>query len=218
MATELDEQNRVLSEVSHDLANQFHRAYYLMDLIGEVPAPDNEAAGPLLERLRETVEEIESMARGALSFVRPLDLRRLRVRLQDLTASLRQHAGMRSIELRGDMAAGLCEIDVDPAKISEALATLCRTATANDDSQAPVVVELFAGETVALRIYRNGRTGPTASDATDAIDARASKPTRMDLGLALSTRIARLHGGDIDIDDGEPSSLTLRLPLAARGG
>lgn len=200
MPTELEEQHRVLSEVSHDLANQFHRTYYLMELIGEALPAGNETAAPLLERLRETVEEIESMARSTLAFVRPIDLHRLRVRLEDLTASLRQHAGMRTVEVRGDMAAGRCEVDVDPARISEALGFLCRAATADDESQSPVVVELFGGDTVALRIHRV---------------AAVAQPTRMDLRLALTARIARLHGGELDIDDGDSSSLTLRLPIAA---
>jgi signal transduction histidine kinase len=198
--TEVEEQHRVLSEVSHDLANQFHRTYYLMELLGQALPPEDPNAGCLLERLRTTVEEIESMARSALAFARPLVLHRLRVRLEDLATSLRQHAGMRTVELTGDITAGRCEVDVDPARISEALGFLCRAAVADDESQAPVVVELFGGDPVALRIHRV---------------AGASKPAKIDLRLAQSARIARLHGGALDIEEGEFASLTLRLPVAA---
>ncbi len=200
MPTELEEQHRVLSEVSHDLANQFHRTYYLMELLGQSLPSEDENAGALLERLRETIEDIESMSRSALAFVRPLVLHPLRVRVDDLAASLRQHAGMRAIELKGDITAGRCEVEVDPARISEALAFLCRAAMADDDSQSPVVVELFGGNPVGMRIHR-------APGAT--------RPTPMDLKLALTTRIVRLHGGALDIEDGDSASLTLRLPVVA---
>jgi signal transduction histidine kinase len=198
--TELEEQHRVLSEVSHDLANQFHRTYYLIELLGEALPPGNATTGDLLGRLRETVEDIESMSRSALAFMRPIDLQFLRVRLEDLATSLRQHVGMRPIELKDDASAGRCEVDVDPARISEALGFLCRAAIADDNSEEPVTVELFGGDPVALRIRRA---------------AGATKPAHIDLRLALTARIARLHGGALDIEDGEAASITLRLPVAA---
>ena len=202
VATEFDDRQRVLSEASHDLANRFHRAYYFIEMLGDALGPDADTAGSLLARLRGAVEDIEAMARRTLEFVGPIELRTLRVSMHDLTASLRQHAGLRTVELRGDAAAGHCEVEVDPARISEALAYLCKAAIADDDSQAPLVVELLDGDPIALRIYRT---------------PGASAPARADLSLALTARIARLHGGALDSDEGDASSLTLRLPVVRRG-
>jgi len=202
VSTELEDQQVVLSEVSHDLANRFHRSYYFLELLGDALDPSSDAAPSLLAGLRGTVEDIESMTRSALDFVRPIELRKLRVRLGDLTTSMRQHVGMREIDVRGDLAAGRWEVDVDPARISEALAFLCRVATEGDDSNVPVVVELIGTDPVGLRVHR----------ATAApIGART------DIVLAQATRIARLHGGALDVGEGEAWSLTLRLPVAARG-
>jgi signal transduction histidine kinase len=202
VSAENEEQQRVLSEVSHDLANRFHRSYYFLELLADSLDPANEGAASLMEKLRATVEELESMTRRALDFLRPMELRTLRVRLSDLTASMRQHAGMREIELRGGDENGACEVDVDPARISEALAFVCRAATDGDESKEPMVVELVGGNPVGLRVYR--LTGAPEAALTD-------------LPMALTARIARLHGGALEIDNPNGASLTLRLPLAQGG-
>lgn len=198
---ELDDQQRVLSEASHDLANRFHRSYYFLELLGEAIGPGNDGAESLLTRLRETVEDIESISRSTLDFIRPLELRTLRVRMDDLVSSLRQHVGLHPVELGGDTEAGRSEVEVDPARISEALAILCRTALGGDETQAPVIVELIGGDPVGLCIRGA---------------AKALGATRADLDLALTAKIARLHGGALDIGGGDSLSMTLRLPVAAK--
>jgi signal transduction histidine kinase len=202
VATENDEQQRVLSEVSHDLANRFHRSYYFLDLLGESLDPSSDGASSLLEKLRGTVEELESMTRRTLDFMRPMELRTLRVRLSDLTASMRQHAGMREIELRGEERAGACEVEVDPARISEALAFVCRAATEGDESREPMIIEMLDGNPAGVRVYRLAGAPPAE---------------KTDLTLALTARIARLHGGDLELDNANGAFLTLRLPLAQGG-
>lgn len=201
MSSETDDQQMVLAEVSHDLANRFHRSYYFLDLLDDALVSDRDEAASLLARLRSTVEEVESMARSTLDFLRPMELRTLGIRLSDLTASLRQHVGMRTVEMRGDEAAGQRAVAVDPARISAVLATLCKAAV-SENLETPVVVELIDGDPVSLRIHCASGT---------------PKPSRTDLELALTARVASLHGGCLEIDDGEPSSLTLRLPVAERG-
>lgn len=203
MTTEIDDQQRVLSEVSHDLANRFHRSYYFLELLGDAVGPDNEAAVPLLAGLRDTVEDIEATTRSTLDFLRNVELRKVRVRLEDLAASLRQHVGLRGVEVGGDAEAGRREVDVDPARISESLACLCKAATRGDESQATVAVDLLDGDPVAIRIH---------------CTAGATLPAGADLGLALTSRIARLHGGALDIEAAAAGAFTLRLPVAGREG
>jgi signal transduction histidine kinase len=202
VSAENEEQQRVLSEVSHDLANRFHRSYYFLELLGEALNSSGDGAASLLEKLRGTVEELESMTRRALDYMRPMELRTLRVRLSDLTASMRQYAGLRDFELRGEDKAGACEVEVDPARISEALAFVCRAATEGDETKDPMVVELLGGNPVGLRVYR--LSGAPAAAATT-------------LTLALTSRIARLHGGALEIDNTGGASITILLPLAQGG-
>jgi hypothetical protein len=199
--TQIDDQ-RVLSEASHDLANHIHRAYYFLELIGGAVDPQNDKLHSLLTGLKESMESVESIARSTMQYIRPVELRRLVVRMDDLVASLRQHVGLRPVKLGGDLAAGQCEVSVDPGRISEALAFLCRAASGDESTQTPIVIELIGGDPVGLRILRTS-------------DRAAGVPD--ELKLALTARIAQLHGGALDIQRGDPSSWTLRLPVAGQG-
>jgi len=199
VSTEIDDEQRVLSEASHDLANRIHRSYYFLELLSDAIGPDEELTTSLLSRLRGTLEDIESIVRTTVAFMRPIELRLLRVRMDDLVASLRQHVGMRSVVLSGDTELGRSQVQVDPARISEALGFLCQAAIAGADAKSPVVVELLAGNPIGLRLRRS--SGSAIAPAAD-------------IGIALTARIARLHGGALDVEDGDASSLTLRLPVA----
>lgn len=198
-----DDNGQVLGEVSHDLANRFHRFYYYAELLEGALGPDSEAAVELLDRARATVEDIESMTRAALAFVRPMDLHLLDVRLSDLVMSLRQHAGEHPVEVRGDDRTGQARVQVDPSRISEALATLCRTAVNLLDEGVPLVVELLEGDPVGLRLALPTETDPA---------------TGIGLPLALTAKIARSHGGTLDLKGGRDASLTLWLPVSHREG
>ena len=199
--TQIDDQ-RVLSEASHDLANHIHRSYYFLELLGGAVDPENDKVHSLLTGLKESIENVESIARSTMQYIRPVELRRLVVRMDDLVASLKQHVGLRPVELGGDLAAGRCEVSVDPGRISEALAFLCRAAAGDEEGNEPIFIELIEGNPVGLRIH--------------CASGVASNP-RDELKLALTARIAVLHGGALDIQNGDRSSWTLQLPVAGQG-
>lgn len=202
MPTQLEDEQRVLAEASHDLANRFHRSYYFLDLLSDSV---DDGGGDHFQRLRETIEDIESIARRTLQFLRPLELRTIRVRLEDLVASLRQHVGLAGLEVRGEDGAGRLEVAVDPARISETLAVLGRCVAAGDAVGRPLRVELLGGNPAGLRLGRDGERAPVPFPH---------------LELALAARVVRLHGGSLEVDDtpdGAAPSFTLRLPVAPPG-
>jgi len=201
---EIEDPQRVLSEASHDLANRFHRSYYFLDLLAEAVEGSEAQAGEQVQRLRDTLEDIESIARQTLQFLRPVELRTIRVRLDDLLASLRGHAGLRGLEVGGDAEAGSLEVAVDPARISEVLAAMGRAVVDGDEGTSPLQVRLLGGDLPGLKLSRDGAAAPTPAP---------------DLPLAIAARLVRLHGGTLALDesqDGAPS-LTLRLPVATPG-
>ena len=202
MSIALEDEQRVLSEASHDLANRFHRTYYFLDLLEDSV---HEGSREQFQRLKETVEDLESIARRTLQFVRPVELRTIRVRLEDLVASLRQHAGLAGLAVAGAPEAGRLEVAVDPTRIAETLAAIGRSVTGGSSSEEPGRVEVLGGNPAGLRIGRDGEApaGPLPH-----------------LELALAARVVRLHGGSLEIDqtaDGRAPSFTLRLPVANPG-
>lgn len=207
VTTQLEDEQCVLSEASHDLANRFHRSYYLLELLSDAlsDVPEAGGAAELIERLKDTIEDIESLARRTFQFVRPLELRTIRVPLEDLVASLQQHAGMQGLEVRGERMSGRCEVAVDPARISEALAAISEALGSGQSSPLPIHVEFLGGDPVGLRIGLDAGTGPAPAPH---------------LALAVAARIVRMHGGNLGIDettDGRAPSFTLRLPVAPPG-
>lgn len=200
MPSELEDQQRFLAEASHDLANGFHRSYYFLDLLSDSLAASGTGAAEHLDRLRETLEGVETIARQTLQYVRPVELRTIRVRLDDLVASLKQHAGLAEVEVTGDTAAGALEVAVDPTRIAEVLRVLCGASDGADPAR--LRVELLAGDPAGLCLTREGA------------------PVRPDLALAVAARTVRLHGGQLDLGDagdGASPSFILRLPVANQG-
>lgn len=202
MSIALEDEQRVLSEASHDLANRFHRTYYFLDMLEDSV---HEGSREQFQRLKETVEDLESIARRTLQFVRPVELRTIRVRLEDLVASLRQHAGLAGLSVAGSAEAGRLEVAVDPTRIAETLAAIGRSVTGGSSSEEPVRVEVLDGNPAGLRIGRDGE---------------APVQPLPHLELALAARVVRLHGGSLEIHenaDGRAPSFTLRLPVANPG-
>lgn len=198
-----EESGKVLAEVSHDLANRFHRFHYYAEMLESSLESDPAGALGLLERIRATVDDVEELTRGTLSYVRPMKLHLLEVRMQDLVASLRQHAGEGALEVKAPAPALERRVKVDPSRISEVLSVLCRTAMERAATAAPLVLELVDGDPVAMQL---------------AFASRDATPPELDLRLALAARIVRLHGGSLHVQGGDRPSLTLRLPSAGQEG
>lgn len=198
-----EQQDRVLAEVAHDLANHFHRFYYYFELLEGAADGSVEAAADLIERTRRTVEDIETLTKAALAFVRPMELRMLRVSVGDLVSSLRQHAGDREILVSGEDGARAAGVEIDPARLSEALATLVRGATGRAEAGEPLRVELIGGTSVGLRFHLEGRAKPERGDH---------------LALALAGKILDLHGGQLDLGPPESTAWTLWLPVRMEEG
>jgi len=198
------EQERILGEVAHDLANRFHRYYYYSDLavetLEEAPAESRE----LLAKALETVEGIEALTRTALAFVRNIELRTILVRAEDIVGSLRQHLGEHALESGTHTPQGPAMVAVDPPRLGEVLATCCKILLENAADQAPLRLELGGEGWLELRM------------SVLASSAVAPKPN---LELAMATRILALHGGELVIPvTPQPgtAALTVRLPLAAQ--
>ncbi|MBI5506866.1 MAG: hypothetical protein HY899_18930 [Deltaproteobacteria bacterium] len=204
MASVHEEQESVLAEVAHDLANRFHRYYYYSDLAVETLADVPAEVRELLAKAMETVEGIEVLTRTTLSFLRRMELRTILVRADDVVGSLRQHLGEHALESRSCAPSGTAMIAIDPPRFGEVLATCCRILLERAVPGAPLRLELTGDGCLELRL---------------SVDASSSIPATPDLALALATKILALHGGELLIpatSQAGIAALTVRLPLAAQ--
>jgi signal transduction histidine kinase len=194
------EQSRILAEVAHDLANRFHRFYYFAEILSRLLPAERGEAHDYLERAFQTVEDIEGMTRGALSYLRPMDVRTVRVQVRDLLGSLRQHLGERALQLETENDTAALPVAVDPTRMGEALGNVCRAVLTAADEKAALEVQVRKAAGVAL---------------TFSCDGTLAEPLSFDLPLALAAKILRLHGGDLDVGTGQRATLTVHLPVAA---
>jgi len=199
-----EEQERVLAEVAHELANRFHRYFYYSDLAVETLAEAPSEARELLAKALETVEGIEVLTRTALAFMRPIELRTILVRADDVVGSLRQHLGDHAMESGSCAPVGAVLVAVDPSRLGEVLAVCCKTLLDRASAHAPLQLELSGDGCLELRL---------------SVLASSAIPATPDLALAMTKRILALHGGELVIPlTAQPgtAALTVRLPLAAQ--
>ncbi len=196
------EQEGVLAEVAHDLANRFHRYYYCSHLAVEALGEAPPEVRDLLARAQDTVEEIEALTSALLAFVRPTDLRSILVGGDDVVGSLRRHLGEHCVESFGCDALGSIKVAVDPTRLGEVLATCSKILLGRAVSQAPLRLELGSDGCLELRL---------------SVLASSPIPATPDLALAMAMKIVALHGGELTIPTASPpgtAAITVRLPIA----
>ena len=145
------------------------------------------------------------------------------VRLADVVASVREELGdleARPVEWTVDGVDGI-ELEVDPELLRLLLQNLCRNACQHNERD-PVCLELSAreaGARVVVDLSDNGVGVPSGARKhlfTAFWRAPGGRTRGSGLGLAICRRVARLHGGRIDLlhtgEDG--STFRLELPRA----
>ncbi len=194
----------VLREVSHDLGNQFHRFYYMTSqLRGRFDGAVEEAGG-MIDDLDNVVSGIEQLVRQTLSFLRPVELRLMDLDIADLAASLAGRSRENPVHTNLEPAAMSARVSVDPTRVGEILDRVLACAVHGLEPGAALQVEgSLQGEVVELRF-------PLA--------APLSRFERDGLGMAIASRLAESHGGQVRVDDDtENSSPMLRLQLPVLG-
>ncbi len=191
--------------------------------------PEREA----LEGMRHEVERIDSTVRALLDRARP---RLVSVRASSLTdivgravnlarAQLTDTAtGGRRVNIEFEPSADPITIPIDPAQIEDAVLNLIINAieAADGDGQVKIRIarsendraEEFEDEAI-VEVSDNGR-GISEEDLTRIFNPFfTTRPGGTGLGLPAVRRIARAHGGRVEVKSspGKGSTFTVRLPI-----
>ncbi len=121
--------------------------------------------------------------------------------------------------LRQELGEGLPAVPGDAALLRRLLDNLLDNAAKYSGPEAPVVLAARAGEGGALLEVRDRGIGIAPEDLprlftpffrTDRSRARGTGG--VGLGLALVRRIARAHGGEVEVEGGAETVFRVRLP------
>jgi PAS domain S-box-containing protein len=191
--------------------------------------PEREA----LEGMRHEVERIDSTVRALLDRARP---RLVSVRASSLTEIVRRAVNLaraqvtnstsrdRRVSIEFDPPDDPMTIHIDPAQIEDAVLNLIINAieAANGEGEVTIHVarsednyaEEFEGE-ATVEVSDNGR-GISEEDLTRIFNPFfTTRPGGTGLGLPAVRRIARAHGGGVEVRSslGNGSTFTLHLPI-----
>jgi signal transduction histidine kinase len=207
---------RLASGVAHELNNPLQVMLGYLSLNRDPPDPRLREQLAAVEaealRCREIVDGLLELTRPAFSVsAAPVDLRRL---CEDVSGGLRVSVQPRAVRL--SMRGGAVAL-ADRSKLRQVVFNLMKNAVEAAAPEGDVDVLIGAsGDSVELTVRD---TGPgIAKEARQRVfePFYTTKPGGTGLGLAVSRAIARAHGGDIDVRNGDSGGavFTLRLPRA----
>jgi two-component system C4-dicarboxylate transport sensor histidine kinase DctB len=200
--------------------------------IGGKPATERSAADRrerIVGELRREIQRLSEFTTELMTFSRGVELRRVKVDLADfvpkVTGLLRDAA-----EEEGGAEIDLIEpsepvwVEGDAALLHAVISNLAGNALDAATAHAPkprVEIRLEARDGVAsLRVTDNGRGVSPTMQGRLFEPFQSEKPNGVGIGLALSRKIARAHGGDLILAEAQskrPShpgaSFLLTLPL-----
>ena len=234
MAAELEEaesrRRSLTADIAHELRTPTSNIQGYMEAIKDgvfQPTPETvdtiHEQSLLLSRLVDDLRLLAQVDGG------DLQLQRTQTRLEELVQScvdaLRPRAEAKGVGLDVDMAGTLPELDLDPARIAQAVGNLLDNAVTHTPEGGSVTVSAQAGaDAVEVQV---ADTGPgIAPDELQRIFDRfyRADPSRSrstggtGLGLTIARRLVEAHGGSIEAESvvGQGSRFIIRLPAGRR--
>ncbi len=175
-----------------------------------------------LERIVADMLSVAEIEAGSLS-IRPGDVRTDAL-FEDLSKDYTPQAAEKSIELVFDIPPKMPVIQGDRDRLGQALHNLVGNALKYTPPGGKVTVRVEAPEEGGLIVHVIDTGIGIDADECDRIfdrfyranDRRIAHVTGSGLGLALAREIARLHGGDIEVESklDQGSTFTITLPAA----
>lgn len=222
------ELNRFTGMVSHDLKSPLTGVLGFLELLGQdrMELGEKERSFVLsalrsAERMRDLIDRLLDYARGGrtLGEVERVDLARI-------VDDLRTDHAVRLADRGGVLDIGeLPTVEGDPARLAQVLQNLVSNAVKFVPEDRPPHVRVSArevGDTWVITVADNG-VGIAPEDREAAIrpferTERTRSYEGTGLGLAICDRIARAHGGRLELDDSDLGGTAARVVLPKHHG
>jgi two-component system, NtrC family, sensor kinase len=206
------------ASLAHEVRNPLSGLSGAVQVLGEHFAGDPkrsevvEEMGVQIQRLGRAVDDLLSFARPARPALRLLDLN---VAVGEVVSLMRKHASRSKVALTFKPAAASADVFADSEQVRQVWVNLMLNAFQAMPSGGTLEVRVEASEkSVDVSFVDSGSGIP--EEIRDKIFRPffTTKHTGTGLGLAICDRIARDHGGSIDLVSapGEGSCFTVTLP------
>ena len=216
-----------ISDVSHEIKTPLTGIIGSVDLLLSSELPDA-SRRKLLDMVKVESERLNALAQGILSLARlergdaeeivartPTDLAAL---LQEVAEQLRPQADAKGMSIEVDAPEGVL-FGCDAQMVASAVSNLVVNAIRHSGSRTVRLSLSAVGEGVRIAVEDHGVGVPP--DHRERIferfhrvdDARSADTGGAGLGLAIVRRIARLHGGDVVLEEVQPSGCRFVVSL-----
>lgn len=213
--------------VAHEIGNPLNSLTIHLQLLErrlrKLPEEDRDALLQPLEIAQEEIRRLDSIVSQFLRAIRPAPLQRAPHDLNSLVRDAAEFLGpelkSRHILLELELAPGLPVLDVDQDQLKQAFFNIIKNA-----SEAMKQGGLLKIRTGADGDWVNITFADTGGGMTQETMARVFEPyfttkkTGSGLGLMITQRVVRAHGGEVvlESDPGRGLRLTIRLPRRER--
>jgi len=215
--------------LAHEIKNPLAGIQGAVDILirrREANDPEREA----LEGVRHQVQRIDNTVRALLDRARPRNLKLMRASLTelmqatvDLARAQRGGRGGDQVQIEFVPPAEDIFLVIDAAQIEDAVLNLMINAMAAVEEDGKVTLRIYriapedqeAAEMAVIEVSDNGR-GIDPQDLANIFSPFfTTSKGGTGLGLPAVRRIARVHGGSVDVKSvvGEGSTFTIRLPI-----
>jgi PAS domain S-box-containing protein len=209
--------------VAHEIGNPLNSLTIHLQLLErrlrKLPAEQQNTLLQPLEVAQEEIKRLDTIVTQFLRAIRPAPLQRVPQDLNSLVRDAAEFLGpelkSRNILLELDLAPGLPVLEVDQDQLKQAFYNIVK-----NSSEAMKQGGLLKIRTGADSEWVNIRFADTGGGMTQEAMARIFEPyfttkqSGSGLGLMITQRIVRAHGGEVVIesDPGNGLKITIRLP------
>jgi two-component system, OmpR family, sensor kinase len=202
-----DDERASLAEIAHELAAPLTLvAGHLESLSHHVQDDRLEAAKDAADELLYTSQDLLTLARGELEQTLNYSI----VNLNDIVTKIaRAYPGIRT-----DTSEVSSEVAGSSERLTQLVRNLVRNAIQVSKEPSDVCVKLETEQSNILLTVTDKGVGIKSEDLPHIFERFYSKKGGVGVGLSIAQRIARAHGGDIQVSSliGEGSVFTVMLP------
>ena len=208
-----DAVRELASGVAHEIGNPLNALSLNLQLLQREfkKEPDKNRRERLLADIDvalSQVKRISGINKGFLNALRPIKPNLVPGNLADplkgTLAELKTQLENRSIHITVNLPSALPSVMIDSAQIQQVFFNLIKNALEVVKDGSEIEIELSSDDNFVVATFRDSGTGMDGETLASLFEPyKTSKDSGNGLGLMVSRRIVRAHGGEIDVESKE---------------